>query len=102
MNPNLAEDAKRGGRKPGSGAAQVKARLTQLMDEVFSEGSKEERLQRLRAVRDSDMSGFLEIFVRLLPKDTNIDLSLNRFSSWTPDELRQFIATGEYPNHEEG
>ena len=83
------------GRPKGSGSGgQAKAKFLAEWLKIFNEEGPT-MLKKLAKERPAD---FLRIGVQAFPKETN--LNMNRFDSWTEEELDTFLMTGTYPNHD--
>lgn len=83
-----------GGSKPGI-ARRSKEKVLAHWMKIFNERG----VGILEGLSKDDPSEFMKIGLALFPKD--VDVTMNQFSSWTPEELHKFISTGEYPLREE-
>lgn len=88
-----------GGRPKGSGGAQTKAWLLGKMRDLLESLPPDEFKVKLRKLMDDDFSDYLNIMIKLMPKDIKADVTVDRFTSWSKEELNHFALTGEYPDY---
>jgi hypothetical protein len=86
------------GRKRGSRSLQQKAWLRDLMINRLE--SRADTENRLDILIETDLPRYLDVLVKLMPKEQDIDLHQNRFHDWTDEELAHYAATGEEPQRD--
>ncbi len=90
--------AQLGGVRPGFSQV-TKRKYLAKWEQVFD---STDPIKKLTELANSDYPEFLRLGLAAMPKDQTVDLTISRFSAWTPEQLRRFIVTGQYPDGEDG
>ncbi len=72
----------------------VKRKYLKQWEKVF-DGT--DPIKKLTDLAEKDYAEFIRLGLAAMPKDLDVDVTVSRFSSWSVEELRHFILTGEYP-----
>ena len=82
------------GRPQGSSGGQAKAKFLAHWLKIF----EQEGYSILEKLAKEKPADFIRLGILAMPKD--VDVNINRFDSWSEEELDSFLMTGTYPDHE--